>query len=298
MEKEKLLQAPLGGDCNEGVKARPGQDVTMRIKVTLLFILSASLIVVVDKSIIIMMMILLSRPRCLSQTGEGRSSLTGLPSRSALGSQMQRLWWRNNKDTNMCHNLTMVATIFMTHGHGQVLGLERTVTGTCTDEKRLLLLGPSLAYGSTIILFITIIIHCIDMMMMSDAAGQRATEMVRFLQTQRSPSRLRLSESETRSRFAFFQLLPFLTDSTQWIWSQLLTPRTLTSDWVSWKSWLQALRAFQMDVDSQFQCLQSEIQSHIIARKQLQHISVFHKLIRSHGNQNPNSFVVKSISLL
>ena len=92
MEKEKLLQAPLGGDCNEGVKARPGQDVTMRIKVTLLFILSASLIVVVDKSIIIMMMILLSRPRCLSQTGEGRSSLTSLPLRSALGSQMQRLW--------------------------------------------------------------------------------------------------------------------------------------------------------------------------------------------------------------
>ena len=34
------------------------------------------------------------------------------------------------------------------HTHGQVLGLERTVTGTCTDEKRLLLLGPALAYGS------------------------------------------------------------------------------------------------------------------------------------------------------
>ena len=32
----KMLQAPLGGDCNEGVKARPGQDVTMRIKVFLL----------------------------------------------------------------------------------------------------------------------------------------------------------------------------------------------------------------------------------------------------------------------
>ena len=27
------VKAPLGGDCNEGVKARPGQDVTMKIKV-------------------------------------------------------------------------------------------------------------------------------------------------------------------------------------------------------------------------------------------------------------------------
>ena len=31
-----------------------------------------------------------------------------------------------------------------------MLGLERTVTGTCTDEKRLLLLGPALSYGSAI----------------------------------------------------------------------------------------------------------------------------------------------------
>merc|ERR1712038_1718655 len=28
----RVTKAPLGGDCNEGVKARPGQDVTMRIK--------------------------------------------------------------------------------------------------------------------------------------------------------------------------------------------------------------------------------------------------------------------------
>merc|ERR1719204_2829300 len=31
----------------------------------------------------------------------------------------------------------------------KVRGLEKTVTGTCTDEKRLILLGPALAYGST-----------------------------------------------------------------------------------------------------------------------------------------------------
>ena len=44
MQKEKSMQAPLGGDCNEGVKARPGQDVTMRIKVILItFSLQASL---------------------------------------------------------------------------------------------------------------------------------------------------------------------------------------------------------------------------------------------------------------
>merc|ERR1711892_644362 len=28
----RVTKAPLGGDCNEGQKARPGQDVTMRIK--------------------------------------------------------------------------------------------------------------------------------------------------------------------------------------------------------------------------------------------------------------------------
>merc|ERR1719244_2461999 len=28
----RVTKAPLGGDCNEGVKARPGQDVTMKIK--------------------------------------------------------------------------------------------------------------------------------------------------------------------------------------------------------------------------------------------------------------------------
>ena len=27
-----MTKTPLGGDCNEGQKARPGQDVTMRIK--------------------------------------------------------------------------------------------------------------------------------------------------------------------------------------------------------------------------------------------------------------------------
>ena len=51
-----MLQAPLGGDCNEGVKARPGQDVTMRIKV-ILILPHHLLIVVVGKG---MMMIVVA----------------------------------------------------------------------------------------------------------------------------------------------------------------------------------------------------------------------------------------------
>jgi len=89
----RVTKAPLGGDCNEGVKARPGQDVTMRIKAKV------------------------SQP-------DGRGKIFfDKPS-------FEIRFGKPNAKT-------------------LVLGLERTVTGTCTDEKRLLLLGPSLAYGST-----------------------------------------------------------------------------------------------------------------------------------------------------
>merc|ERR1711994_723541 len=89
----RVTKAPLGGDCNEGVKARPGQDVTMKIKAKV------------------------SQP-------DGRGKIFfDKPS-------FELRFGKPNAKT-------------------LVLGLERTVTGTCTDEKRLLLLGPSLAYGST-----------------------------------------------------------------------------------------------------------------------------------------------------
>merc|ERR1719338_38368 len=89
----RVTKAPLGGDCNEGVKARPGHDVTMRIKAKV------------------------SQP-------DGRGKIFfDKPS-------FEIRFGKPNAKT-------------------LVLGLERTVTGTCTDEKRLLLLGPSLAYGST-----------------------------------------------------------------------------------------------------------------------------------------------------
>ena len=32
-DDRRLVQTPRGGDCDERVKARPGQDVTMKIKV-------------------------------------------------------------------------------------------------------------------------------------------------------------------------------------------------------------------------------------------------------------------------
>merc|ERR1712192_115011 len=72
--------------------------------------------------------------------------------------------------------------------------------------------------------------------------GQRATTMVRFLQTRRSVLRSRLSGFETRSRRA-------------------------TLDLVSWRGWPRARLAFLMVDDNLYQCLQSEIKSHIIARK-------------------------------
>eukprot|EP00091_Calanus_sinicus_P004628 TRINITY_DN1496_c0_g1_i5.p1 TRINITY_DN1496_c0_g1~~TRINITY_DN1496_c0_g1_i5.p1 ORF type:complete len:232 (+),score=67.72 TRINITY_DN1496_c0_g1_i5:55-696(+) len=56
----RVTKAPLGGDCNEGQKARPGQDVTMRIKA-----------------------------RVASRDGRGKHSLTKPLLRSALVSQMQ-----------------------------------------------------------------------------------------------------------------------------------------------------------------------------------------------------------------
>merc|ERR1712181_107516 len=72
--------------------------------------------------------------------------------------------------------------------------------------------------------------------------GQKGTAMVRFLLTRRSPLRSRLSGFETRSRRA-------------------------TLDLVSWKGWPRAQLAFLMVDDNLYQCLQSEIKSHIIARK-------------------------------
>merc|ERR1712179_272320 len=86
----RVTKAPLGGDCNEGVKARPGQDVTMRIKA-----------------------------RVSQSDGRGKIFFDKPSFELRFG--------KPNAKT-------------------LVLGLERTVTGTCTDEKRLLLLGPSLAY--------------------------------------------------------------------------------------------------------------------------------------------------------
>lgn len=88
----RVTKAALGGDCNEGVKARPGQDVTMRIKGRV------------------------SQPDGRGKIFFDRPSFElrfGKPNAKSL-----------------------------------VLGLERTVTGTCVDEKRLLLLGPELAYGT------------------------------------------------------------------------------------------------------------------------------------------------------
>jgi len=89
----RVTKAPPGGDCNEGMKARPGQDVTMKIKAKV------------------------SQP-------DGRGKLFfDKPSFEI------RFGKPNAKKL--------------------VRGLEKTVTGTCTDEKRLILLGPALAYGST-----------------------------------------------------------------------------------------------------------------------------------------------------
>jgi len=89
----RVTKPPVGGDCNEGVKARPNQDVTMRIKARV------------------------SQP-------DGRGKIFfDKPS-------FELRFGKPNAKT-------------------LVVGIEKTVTGTCTGEKRLLLLGPALAYGST-----------------------------------------------------------------------------------------------------------------------------------------------------
>merc|ERR1712126_126278 len=89
----RVTKPPVGGDCNEGVKARPNQDVTMRIKARV------------------------SQP-------DGRGKIFfDKPS-------FELRFGKPNAKT-------------------LVVGIEKTSTGTCTGEKRLLLLGPALAYGST-----------------------------------------------------------------------------------------------------------------------------------------------------
>ena len=95
MQKEKWMQAPLGGDCNEGVKARPGQDVTMRIKV-ILILPHHLLIVVVGKG---MMLIVVEVQAKVSQP-DGRGKIFfdkpsfeirfGKPNAKTLVSSQQR----------------------------------------------------------------------------------------------------------------------------------------------------------------------------------------------------------------
>merc|ERR1712112_610629 len=89
----RVTKPPVGGDCNEGVKARPNQDVTMRIKA-----------------------------RVSQSDGRGKIFFDKPSFELRFG--------KPNAKT-------------------LVVGIEKTVTGTCVDEKRLLLLGPALAYGST-----------------------------------------------------------------------------------------------------------------------------------------------------
>lgn len=88
----RVTKEALGGGCDERVKARPGQDVTMRIKA-----------------------------RVSQPDGRGKVFFDKPAFELRFGKSNARTL---------------------------VLGLERTVTGTCVDEKRLLLLGPDLAYGS------------------------------------------------------------------------------------------------------------------------------------------------------
>lgn len=88
----RVTKAPRGGDCNEGVKARPGQDVTMRIKA-----------------------------RVSQPDGNGKIFFDKPSFELRFGKSNARTL---------------------------VLGLERTVTGQCAEEQRLLMLGPDLAYGS------------------------------------------------------------------------------------------------------------------------------------------------------
>ena len=58
--------------------------------------------------------------------------------------------------------------------------------------------------------------------------------------------------------------------------------RRATLDLVSWKDWPRAQLAFLMVDDNLYQCLQSEIQSHIIARKQFATFKcLLHKLCES-----------------
>jgi len=88
----RVVKETLGGSCNEGVKARPGQDVTMRIKA-----------------------------RVSQPDGKGKIFFDKPSFELRFGKPNARTL---------------------------VVGIEKTVTGTCTGEKRLLLLGPELAYGS------------------------------------------------------------------------------------------------------------------------------------------------------
>lgn len=88
----RVVKQPRGGDCDERVKARPGQDVTMRIKARV------------------------SRP-------DGRGKI-----------------FFDKPSFELRFGKPNARTL--------VLGLERTLTGTCTDAKKLIQLGPELAYGT------------------------------------------------------------------------------------------------------------------------------------------------------
>jgi len=87
----RVTKAPLGGDCNEGQKARPGQDVTMRIKA-----------------------------RVASPNGRGKTFFDKASFEIRFGKPNAIRFVR---------------------------GLEQALTGACIDEKRILFLGPNLAYG-------------------------------------------------------------------------------------------------------------------------------------------------------
>jgi len=87
----RVTKPPRGGDCNEGVKARPGQDVTMRIKA-----------------------------RVSQPDGRGKIFFNRASFETKFGK------------ANPIRFL---------------MGLEKTLTGACTEEERLLFLGPALAYG-------------------------------------------------------------------------------------------------------------------------------------------------------
>ena len=144
-------------------------------------------------------MIILSRLKCLSRTVEGRSSLTSPPLRSDLENQMQRLWWVHTKipwSRHYCNrDITLSGAWAWANCDWDLHRWEATSPSWAL---------PCIWVNTSVI----IIIHCIVTLsllafaieiMVADA-GQRATAMVLFLQTPRSPLRLRSSGSETRSR--------------------------------------------------------------------------------------------------